>query len=72
MFICLCEETLDLLDTELKIENALRNVTCSLKEEDDVMPTLLYCAASLPEQSHTNFVVLPPTCPPLPPFSFLF
>lgn len=68
LFVC-ARETLDLLDTELKIENVLRNVTCALKEGDDVMPTLLFCTASLPEQSHINFVVLFPTCPP---FSFLF
>lgn len=71
LFACV-RETLDLLDTKLKIENALRNVTCSFKERDDVMPALLYCAMSLPEQSHINFVVLLPTCPPHPPFSFLF
>lgn len=65
-------ETLDLLYTELKIENVLRNVTCALKEGDDVMPTLLCYTASLPEQSRINFVVLLPTCPPHPPFSFLF
>lgn len=48
LFVC-ARETLDLLDTELKIENVLRNVTCALKEGDDVMPTLLFCTASLPE-----------------------
>lgn len=67
LFVCV-RGTLVLLDTGIK--NALRTVSCWFKGEGDVMPALLYCAASLPEPSCIN--VVSPSHMPSPAFSFLF